>query len=122
MNIELIEFTFDFKLNKILKSNINPIVYSNISNNIYYCKLYYYFKYLFEFVEICQFRKQILLHKYQNHSLDLCVYDLLSPYLDPNSYYEFFICAKKFNEIKYFIYKNKSIYDPILTNILKKMY
>ena len=120
MNIELTEFTFDYKLNKILQSNINPIIYSDISNNMYYCKLYYYFEYLFEFIELCQLRKQILLNKY--YSIDLCFNDLLSPYLDPNSYYKFFHCAKKFNTIKLFIYNNESIYNPILTKLLKILY
>ena len=122
ISIELTEFTFDFKLNKILKSNINPIIYTDISSNFFYNKLYYYFEYLYEFFDICQLRKQILLHKYQNHSLDLYFNDMLCPYLDPNSYYKFINCAKKFNNIKYFIYNNVDIYNPILTNILKKMY
>jgi len=122
MNIELTEFTFDYKLNKILQSNINPIIYSDISNNMYYCKLYYYFEYLFEFFDICQLRKQILLYKYQNHSLDLYLNDMLSPFLDPHSYNKFIICAKKYNTIKLFIYNNESIYNPILSKLLKKLY
>ena len=121
-NIELTEFTFDFKLNQILKSNINPIIYSDISNNIYYCKLYYYFEYLFEFIDICQLRKEILLHKYQNHSFDLYFNDMFSPFLDPHSYNRFIHCAIKFNTTKFFIYNNVDIYNPILTNILKKLY
>lgn len=122
ISIELTEFTFDFKLNQILKSNINPIIYTDISSNFFYNKLYYYFEYLYEFFDICQLRKQILLHKYQNHSLDLYFNDMLCPLLDPKSYYKFIHCAKKFNNIKYFIYNNVDIYNPILTNILKKLY
>jgi hypothetical protein len=76
----------------------------------------------YEFLEICLLRKQILLHKYQNHTVDLYFNDMLSPFLDPHSYNKFIRCAKKFNYIKYFIYKNVDIYNPILTNILKKLY
>lgn len=122
INIELTEFTFDFKLNKILKSNINPIIYSDISNNVFIYNLYLYFEYLYEFIEICQLRKQILLDIYQNHSFDLYFNDMLSPFLDPPSYNNFILCAKKYNQIKYFIYNNVEIYNPILTQLLKKLY
>ena len=47
MNIELTEFTFDFKLNKLLKLNLNPISFQQTKLNIYYYNLYYYFEYFF---------------------------------------------------------------------------
>ena len=122
MDIELVEFTFDFKLKQILKSNLNPINYLDISNNIYYCNLFYYFEYLFEFHEICILRRKIILNTYHKSYNIIYLNDLFSPLYDRHSYYKFIHCAKKFNKIKNVIYNNLNIYNSMLTYILKNLY
>jgi hypothetical protein len=122
MNIELTEFTFDFKLNKLLKLNLNPISFQQTKLNIYYYNLYYYFEYFFQFVLIARQRRENILNQFISSYYIPSIDDLFSPFYDSNTHYSFIYIGNTYNKFKNFIYNNVDKYNPILTNLLNMLY
>jgi hypothetical protein len=122
MNIELTEFTFHYKLNKLLKLNINPISFQQTKLNIYYYNLYYYFEYFFQFVLISRQRRENILNQYISSYYIPSIDDLFSPFFDSNTHYSFIHIGNTYNQLKKIIYNNEGIYNPILTKLLKNLY
>ena len=107
MNIELVEFTIDYKLNKFLKLNINPISFQQTKYNIYYYNLYYFFEFFFQFILITKKRKENILNQYKFNQYNPCIEDLFLPLYDSNTYYPFFNSCSKYNKFKNYIYSNE---------------
>ena len=122
MNIELTEFTFDYKLNKLLKLNFNPILFQQTKLNIYYYNLYYYFEYFFQFVLIARQRRENILNQYRSSYYIPSIDDLFSPLSDSNTHYSFIYIGNTYNKFKNYIYNNVDKYNPILTNLLNMLY
>jgi len=122
MNIELTEFTFDYKLNKLLKLNLNPISFQQTKLNIYYYNLYYYFEYFFQFVLIARQRRENILNQYKSTSYIPYIGDLYCPFSDSKTHYSFIYIGNTYNKFKNYIYNNVDKYNPILTSLLKYWY
>ena len=122
MNIELTEFTFEYKLNKLSKLNFNPIHISQTKINIYYNNLFYYFEYLYQFILISNMRKENIVQKYKNSSYIPCYNDLQCCTIDPPSFFLLRKSAKIFCKFKRYLLLNKYIYNSIFSQLLKKYY
>ena len=120
MNIEMVSFSFEKKLDMILKYKINPVIYSN-QNNTLYQDLYFYFEYLFEFTKIANIRQRKIIEHCNNNYIPT-IYDLFLPIIDNISYNSFIQCAHQYNNYRMRIYSNKYLYNDILTELLKICY
>ena len=121
MNIEMVSFTFEKKLDMILKYKINPVIYSNQNNSLYQ-NLYFYFESLFEFIKAANIRQQRIIEHSNNNNYIPIMSDLFLPIIDNISYNSFIQCAHHYNNYRIRIYSKKYLYNDILTELLKICY
>ncbi len=121
MIIELVSFTFEKKLDMILKYKINPVIYSN-QNNTLYQDLYFYFEYLFEFTNIANIRQRKIIEHCNNNNLLPFMSDLFLPTIDYISYNSLIKSAYHYNKYRRRIFSNKHLYNTILSELLKICY
>lgn len=117
----MVSFSFEKKLDMILKYKINPVIYSN-QNNTLYQDLYFYFEYLFEFTNIANIRQRKIIEHSNNNNYIPTMSDLFLPIIDNISYNSFIQCAHYYNKYRRRLYSNKYLYNDILTELLKICY